>query len=342
MSELKIWIIDDGIPGHSGITDGLVSLIGGLRTAAVTRITVHWRWGGVRQIFQFMEKLGVRVPAFLVNATAKMALPAASPPDLIASRGGGTLFLNAWLARETGAANVFIGTIRNMPPRMFRAAILPRRASNGAPYFQMPQLPTRIDASRLPEKAAAFPWTHGQPTGSIASLFLGGDGSGYHYSDDDWKRIATGMMRLYQKSGVRWCVTSSRRTPAAVESMMAAMLPADALHEACWWHAGDRRPCIEAFLGVSDHVFCTEDSMSMLEECIAAGHPVIALGKPDAKPAVEFLDFLQSRVQSRLLLRSTLENFADRLEYPVVHDWKSIPADAMRVRTGELLELLGL
>ena len=146
MKALKIWIIDDGIPGHSGITDGLVGLIGGLRAVTVTRIAVGWRLGGTRQIFQFIEKLGVRVPAFLVHATAKMALPAGPPPDLIVSRGGGTLFLNAWLARNTGAANVFIGTIRNMPPRLFRAAILPRRVSKGPPYFQMPQLPTRIDA----------------------------------------------------------------------------------------------------------------------------------------------------------------------------------------------------
>ena len=341
--KLLIWMLDDGIPGHWSMTDGLVRLIAAQRPVRAERIAVRWRWGGARQLFQRLERIGLSVPAALVKlAVALPSPPTGAAPRLIVSRGGGTLFLNAWLARRHHAANVFIGTLRGMPTGLFRAVVLQRDGFGDPPYFAMPLLPSRIDPLQLPREVADFPWRHGRPQDPIASLFLGGDGSGYRYATDDWLAIGRGMRRLYDSFGVRWCVTSSRRTPAEAEALIRAEVPADALHETCWWQAGDRRPCIEAFLGATEYVFCTEDSMSMLEECIASGRPVVSLGKPDITPSEAFGAFLERRQRAGRLRRVTIEDFAAALPYPVTHAWQPVPANAMADSTGQLLAILGL
>jgi mitochondrial fission protein ELM1 len=339
---MRIWTLDDGIPGHWSMTAGLVRLIRDWREVDETRIRVDWRWGGARQAFQRAERAGLRVPAGLFRMMADFDPPPSGVPDLIVSRGGATLFANAWLARENRCPNVFIGTVRKMPAELFSAVILYQDAGHPAPYFAMPLFPTRIDPSTLPTSAAAFPWSRGKPGGSVAAMILGGDGSGYHYSMDDWRSLAKGMRHLSETTGVRWCVTSSRRTPVEAERLLESGLRPETLAESCWWHAGDRRPCLDAFLGVAEMVFCTEDSMSMLEECIAGGAKVVSLAPLRAKPNGFFSDYLAQRVRVARLRRLALGAFENHAGFAQSEPWNPIPPNAMRDSAGELLGFLGL
>lgn len=344
---MKIWTLDDGIPGHWSMTAGLVRLIRAERAVEETRMRVEWRWGAARQVLQRLERAGLRTPGWLFRACARLEPAPAGRPDLIVSRGGATLLANAWLARATGAPNVFIGTIRKLPPELFGAVILYQDEGHADPYFAMPLFPTRIDQAGLPAAAAGFAWSTGaRPKGRVASMFLGGDGSGYRYGEADWAALACGMVRLHAEAGVRWCVTSSRRTPAAVEALLRAELPVEAVAEACWWHTGDRRPCLDAFLGVAEQAFCTEDSMSMLEECIAAGRPVVALRPAVAEANAFFGEFLAQRTRAGRLRRVALAEFAAGGEYPVPPEtpagWNLVAPEAMQASTGRLLAKLGV
>ncbi len=344
---IKIWALDDGIPGHWSMTEGLARLFAKTRDVEVTRIRVTWKWGSVRHVFQRMNRLGLPVPTWWVRAAARLDpapdLSAAASPDLVVSRGGATLFLNAWLARRAGCKNVFIGKLRQMQPSHYSAVILRQDQQLAPPFFPLPMLPTRIDPTALDEQAATFPWTHRRPTGRVATLLIGGDGSGYAYRDTDWTALAEGMASYAREYGVRWCVTTSRRTPSEVESRILATVPGEAVAESCWWHRGDRRPCMAAFLAVSEQVFCTEDSMSMLEEVIASGRPLIALSPEIAQPNPAFSGFLALRINGGRMVRNPLSDFAKAItSYPIGNDWKLMPPDAMESGTRELLALLDL
>ena len=341
---MKILTLDDGIPGHWSMTAGLVRLFRGLREVEETRVHVDWRWGGARQAFQRLERSGVRVPKLLFQPMARFSPPVDCKPDLIVSRGGATLFANAWLAREWGCPNVFIGTVRKLPARLFSAVILYQEDKYPTPYFPMPLFPTRIEPASLGASVASFPWSQGPPTGEIAAMFLGGDGSGYQWNMADWEGLATGMRLMHESSGVRWCVTSSRRTPPEVEQLLDKELPASAMAESCWWHAGDRRPSVDAFLGVAEQAFCTEDSMSMLEECIASGKPTVSLGLKASRPNDFFKEYLAQRVRSRRLKMMEVSEFAAGAAYPVPcpGGWDPVGPVAMAESATRLLEQLGL
>lgn len=340
---MKLWALDDGIPGHWSMTEGLIRLFKASREVEVTRIRVDWRWGAARQIFQRCERLGLRVPVWCVRAAVRMqpAVSGGDSPDLVVSRGGSTLFLNAWLARARECPNVFIGTLRQMPASSYRAVILRQDGVIDPPYFPLPLFPTRIDPAALEQKAAGFAWTAGRPAGRTVSLFIGGDGSGYRFTEADWKALAEGMAAWHRRHGVKWCVTTSRRTPPEVETRILETVPASAIHEACWWHRGDRRSCLDAFLGVSEQAFCTEDSMSMLEEVIAGGRPLIALSPAVAEANPFFSGFLSQRVGAGRMVRMTLDGFARApVDYPVANDWKLVAPGAMDAAARELLMFL--
>ena len=339
---MRIWTLDDGIPGHWSMTAGLVRLFRECREVEETRIKVDWRWGGARQVFQRMEAAGLRVPGCLFRPMVKLDPVPPGRPDLIVSRGGGTLFANAWLARDAGCPNVFIGTVRKLPPRLFSALILYQDEGHPSPYFRMPLFPTRIDQDSLEACAAGFEWSVGRPDGKIAAMILGGDGSGYHYAPEDWRLLAKGMRRLHERTGLRWCVTSSRRTPPEAERMLENELPAGAMAESCWWHMGDRRPCLEAFLAVAEMAYCTEDSMSMLEECIASGRPVVSLGLPGAKPNAFFTEYLDQRARAARLKRLEIGAFATDPDGGESIAWDPVPARAMHESAVKLLVSLGL
>jgi hypothetical protein len=340
---LKIWALDDGIPGHWSMTEGLIRLLKNTREIEVVRIRVSWRWGAARQLFQRCERLGLRVPALCVNAAVTLDPVPGGAPDLVVSRGGATLFLNAWLARRLGCPNVFVGKLRNMPEKLYRAVILRQDDRIDPPYFPLPLFPTRIDPGVFEQKATSFEWARGRPQGKIVSLFIGGDGSGCRFTDADWTALAEGMAAWHRRHGVRWCVTSSRRTPAAAEERILALVPAEAIHEACWWHRGDRRSCLEAFLAVSEQAFCTVDSMSMLEEVIAGGRPLIALAPAVAEHNTRFDGFLAQRIEAGRMVKLPLASFAQGTgDYPVVNDWRLVPPGAMEEGVRALLEFLGL
>jgi mitochondrial fission protein ELM1 len=335
MKALRIWMLDDGVPGHWSMTEGLVREIAAVREVDATRVKVDWKWGGARQLFQRIEKLGVRMPRAVVSAAWKCEAPRGAP-DLIVSRGGGTLFANAWLARETGAANVFLGTLRGMPPNLFRAVIQPREEARNPPFLSLPVSPTRIDPATLPSRAAGFSWTNSMPPADCRCLLLGGDGSGFIYQESDWHQLAEAMI---SRPDMRWCVASSRRTPPAAERIIGERA-ASVIHEACWLHQGDDRRCVDAFLGACDHLLCTADSMSMIEECITAGKPLTVLMPAKAAPPESFGNFLDWRERQGRLKRSPM-NAAVR-DLPAADSWRTFDPAEMRGAIAGLLDKLGL
>ena len=85
---MKVWTLDDGVPGHWSMTEGLIRLIRRHRTVEETRIRVEWRWGAARQLSQRCERLGVKLPLWWVRALVRFEPePPAGRPDLLTTFG---------------------------------------------------------------------------------------------------------------------------------------------------------------------------------------------------------------------------------------------------------------
>ena len=109
----------------------------------------------------------------------------------------------------------------------------------------------------------------------LVALLIGGDSRSHRYTAADWQALIDAVNHLGSQ-GWRWLVSTSRRTPPAVEARLRAGIRADCLVQAVWWHAAPAR-VLPAFLDAAQLVLVSRDSLSMLSEAVAAGKPAVAL-----------------------------------------------------------------
>lgn len=104
----------------------------------------------------------------------------------------------------------------------------------------------------------------------LAGVAIGGDLRGRPFTLEDGQRLLAGLRRL-REAGVGLAITPSRRTPAAVRALLADTFAGDA--RVFLWDLEGENP-YRAILALADRLVVTTDSVSMVSEAIATGHPV--------------------------------------------------------------------
>lgn len=280
-----VWIISDGKPGHYNQSRAIAEAVRDARGWEIEWVTVHPRYRGSFRpaaywlTNTFGERLGLSIAAWLFRFKP---LPT-EPPSLIVSSGGTTAVFNALAAAEFGCPNLFLG-----PPPLrfdrFSRVIFSEEDGEGPNVVRLPFLPTPVTPA-LAEKAGNALKRELMASGAALSdeplwaMLIGGDSRNHRFSDDDWRALAAGMNQLSRRHGGRWLITTSRRTGPAAEALLRQELEPTSIADATWWQ--DRpRAVVPAYLGASECVFCTQDSLTMLTDGMAAARPVFALYPP--------------------------------------------------------------
>jgi mitochondrial fission protein ELM1 len=307
---LNVWALSDGIPGHVSHTRGLVKALGHLAPTRVDWIEMAMPIGGARYLLRHLLNLTSRpLPPRLVGLFYSLGALPPGAPDVIVSSGGKTTFLNALLARRYGCRNFFAGTLRDLSERNFTAVITPF-ALPGATRNIVVDLPlTDFDPEEVAASGAAYRRDAELQDEELWALLIGGDGSGYRFRESDWTALSQAVTRLFNNHGKRWLLATSRRTSGAAEEILRAAIPAAALADAAWF-SQDKRRVVKPFLGAASRVFCTEDSMSMLGEAVAAGRPVHSLSPADAKPEARARRIIEHLAAQKRIERLALDRLA--------------------------------
>ena len=176
----------------------------------------------------------------------------------------------------------------------------------------MDAIPTKITPQIVEQAAAA--WTD-RPTGPLWTLLVGGKSRSHHYTDADWEDLATGMSTLARRHGIRWLVTTSRRTGKEIEAKLRDLLPLDIVAEAVWWcHAPEKK--FAAYLGAAEKIWVTQDSVSMVTEATATGLPTVLVYPQDLRfPATSFMPgYLENLESLGLVQRLPISKMAEFTE----------------------------
>lgn len=281
-SPKRILVVSDGLPGHYKKTNAVAQMVQKRFSAEVQWLNVKLRFGAYRTLMRFMLNYTRRVPDarwLSMFYDIPDGLPAA--PDMIISSGGKTSFMCAWLGAHFGCPSVFIGQIRGIEKRYFARIV----ASNydyqedGKHIRSVPA--TEIDPDVAEEAAEAYLKSTGQQPARRWTLVIGGDGGGYEYTDADWKQLRDTACRLAAEHGIRWLVTTSRRTPPVAEDLFLSP-EMRACSDDILIYNRDSRVVYNAFLGLGEVIVCLEDSGKMLTESVASGKPVLSVRPPVA------------------------------------------------------------
>lgn len=174
--------------------------------------------------------------------------------------------------------------------------------------------------------------------GKIVALLIGGDSRSHRYTDADWDALIDGMNRL-GRQGWRWLVSTSRRTPVAVEARLRQGMNSDYLTRAVWWHEAPER-VMRDFLGAADAVMVTQDSLTMLCEAVAAGKPAVALAPRQTRSSRFIETILDAQERQRRIRRLPIAG----LGTASVHagDFSPVEQAPQREYAATTLRILGL
>lgn len=294
---LRIWLLSDGAPGHVSQSRGVAEAIGRFCSVDLNLVQLRVRRKLLKSIGRWLLRVGC-VPSWLLRQVYTIELPDGKS-DMLISSGGNTLLASALLARQFGVPNFYSGTLKGYPSRCYSSIY--SVTSLGVPnntVLPLPPVPDSL-ARKLPAAPADAPWL----------LLIGGNGAGYRYADADWRALAAAVNRLGKEQGVRWLVTTSRRTGAAVEDLLQQLLDPSLLIDTVYF-GKTPKPVVRDFLGRCRGVWVSEDSLTMVAEAIYSGRPVRSVRPRQARPEANDAAALAGYVERGLLERSSLDELA--------------------------------
>jgi uncharacterized protein len=276
MTPLKVVQLIDDKTGHIHCSDAILAAAQRLRPIKVERVPVHRPWFVWPAILtQLIDRRAS--PELILNRICSLDLSKLPKPDLIVSAGGDTIAANIALARLTGSANVFFGSLRRFSPSDFTLALnaysIDRPSGN--------QLQTLKPSPADPTKFPILKPENRRLT-KVSGLLVGGDTGDFRFTEKDWNFLLNFLRDAHVRLGISWIVSNSRRTPEAISNRLAAEAnggdaPIQTFIDVRRAGSGSLGPLFAA----SSSLAVTSDSSAMLSEAIWMRRPVVAL-RPEA------------------------------------------------------------
>lgn len=338
----RILLIDEGSPGHLTQSRGVANALALRCRASVDRYSVRLKLRGLfRPALRMLCNAARRgLPEALLRRVYRLEteqpLPAA---DLIVTSGGRGLYLAVSHARRLACPLVFCGDPAPLPAHWCDVILSPLPLPGHDRVIETGMLLTEVSGEGIAGKGAVLRQRFMQSGGCrLAALLVGGDSRSHRYADADWQALVDGANQLGAR-GWRWLVSTSRRTPVAVERLLQQGLRHEYLVHTVWWHE-QPEPVVQGFLDAADIVLVTRDSLSMLSEAIAAGKPALALAPRRVSPS-PFIDPIVSALLRDQRLQQVAISDLGTVQYKL-DDYVLQRASPLPEYADRIVDLLGL
>jgi hypothetical protein len=270
---LKALLLSDGKPGHYHLAEGVLAAVARLRPVDIQRLTLRRRrWLPTRTLHHLLNR-GTS-PAFVLRlgyGLGRNDLPAA---DLLVSAGGETLAANAAAARLLSVPNIFCGRLRRLKPEHMRLVIawLEKYAALPNHILALPPSPFEVVAPSEPERVGPA-----NPP-RLAGALIGGNSGSVRYSAEDWERLIRFLREAHRCHGIRWLVTTSRRSgPEITKALASLAVEKDGPIQRFIDYRVAGPGTLGQILAGVQVVLVTADSSSMITDAIGARLPTVGV-----------------------------------------------------------------
>lgn len=228
------------------------------------------------------------VSASLHHVDEARSDPLTAPwPDLILTCGRRMSMVALWVQEQARQAGlrvpkiVLVGMPKRHPER-FDLAIMSGqyRALRGGNMMQIAYPFQRIDEGSVAREAEAWHATFADLAKPRIAVLVGGLTKAVRFDAATAAKLARDLREMQRREGGSLIVLTSRRTPAAVVTVLERDLPPGAsLYK--WTPAGGPNP-YRALLGLADRFVVTSDSLSMQMEIACLGRPLAIYRLPQS------------------------------------------------------------
>ena len=265
-------ILTDGKAGHENQSKALARALG----LDYSLVPVRFKSPIHKAASYLLDRVGIRTLALLELPD----MPASSDCAAVIGTGSGTFYAAKALARRLGAK---CGVV--LYPRGYRLStfdcILAPAFDNPACLPNVVEIPANLvasDAAFYEKGVASFKERYDGPTDRIVGVVLGGPNK-CSTMTVEWTKARLDDI-FAANPGAQLCVTTSRRTPPAVETLVASYPWAYKLI-----YSRDRFNPIPAFVQLATRLYVTAESTGMLSEACTFGKAeVVALDNLNPGP----------------------------------------------------------
>jgi uncharacterized protein len=206
-------------------------------------------------------------------------------PDIIVARLPSSEHAAVALKTWFQVPAVLVGRARLLSDLDFDAVITTDEDSNASNAIILETVPTQVTL-KPKTRFESLPKVE-QVTGTQRDLWcflVGGGSAPYPFSERDYQAWVTFMEQAHRKLGIRWLVSTSRRTSLQAEEFLRTALDGTStVSEATWWHDKPQKS-LRNYIKRASVCVVTAESESMLSDCISFSKPVIAV-RPDDGPS---------------------------------------------------------
>ena len=277
LNPLRVLFLSDTYPGHHNFADGVLAAIKLLRPVEPivvrSRAAPNIRMRMVRPMTRG-NRTALRAALVLGYGINPSRLP---DVELVLSGGGETLAANVAAARLLAASNIFCGSVRGgVEADQFSLVVNSYDEDDGPPNHISTLKPSVFGSEHFNRPHPYVPFS-GDRKPALAGLLLGGDSGYFRYRFSEWADLRDRIVRISKATGIRWIISTSRRTPSKVAELFVSLAKDNEIVD----HLIDFRTAGPGSLfdlfDRSEVVVCTADSSSMLSEAIAVRLPVVSL-----------------------------------------------------------------
>jgi len=222
--------------------------------------------------------------------------------NIIISSGKDTSLLNAWLGlKNSSIYNIYIGNPKKLNHLLFDTlfSILEHGFENEIILNVAPTLPFHGNLDIFCKKFNLNKQLN------YVTLLIGGDGSGYSYGENEYENLID-FVNNTAKS-INWLVTTSRRTPIEIEKKLQQNMK---VSKFIAYHQNPQK-VVAGFLMLSETVFVTQESASMINEAISFKKRVVTLYPRDKKEDDNYIAILKNFSQKRYIYMQDINELAN-------------------------------
>ena len=308
---MQVLVIKDDKPGHYNQTEGLVLYLKEMSNdLEVEYIQIEIKSKLTRKILRFLlnnfPKLFTQNSLKYLSFFYKNYSIPKNMPDLIISTGGNTSNLNAWFAKVYECKNILNGALRGLKEELFTniTTVIDLGYKN---QIILDVAPSVITKEKLKESGIEFIKNKKLSIeDKYYTLLVGGDGAGYKYDNNFYDNLIEFVKNISIKKNIKWLITTSRRTPLDIEIQMK-----NKLKDYCAYFVDyniNPEKVMSSFLSLSEKVFVTEESSSMISEAILSEKDVFTIGVGNNKSDSNYKNILDKFVKSRYIVRCEINN----------------------------------
>lgn len=277
-------ILSDGKPGHVNQSRALCRAL----DWNFEELSVDYPRRIDKGLTYLWDRLGIYNPRFFRAQAFEIE------PDVIVSAGSATYYPNKSISRKLFAPNIAILAPRGYRPD-FNWMVVPSydRAPRSGRLVSTPVNLSFYEFDDLSKKIAEFRQRTPQPTTRPAiGVILGGSNSVASMDPDSVRQWLTEIFEATPKR-MRW-ITTSRRTSPEVEAVIE-----DFEFDRAFLYSQEPYNPIPAFTEICERLFVSDDSASMVSECVSYGDSFVEiLSTKKAKTPNKFDRFVESLTQA--------------------------------------------